>query len=60
MEPSQISKMELFAKKAVGFQSLTSSTQIFHLDIWLGTKYASLYNNVKGQWDMEQNDVLKF
>ena len=39
-KPSQTSKMELFAKKANGFQPLSIIAKSLISDVWLGSTYA--------------------
>ena len=42
-EPSQTSKMEIYAKIVNGRELLTIFAKSFILDVWLGSEYVSVY-----------------
>ena len=49
LEPSQISKMELFVKIVNSIKPLTIFTKVLILDIRLGSKYNSVFGKYMGK-----------
>ena len=60
LEHNQISKMENFGKTVNGWKRAKIFAKNSISDIWMDSKYASVYSKVKRQWEMEQNDAIKF